>query len=481
MANYEETFLNSLGRASSAVTGLLQQINEPGWKEKMDYQTEKSAELYRLNKEADTDYFGDTSSVRKSEMTHGAQLSSDAYSYRKGVDFSYMEKIYGIDVEKAMKMSDIDIANFAAKSAISENKDVRMAGVHLATAKALSTWNITGNIKATMIRDEKLHGMMLERDLLGSHLKRGEMGLQAAINNQFVDRGYELKQQDRIFIHELDRLSKSEDYALKEEHLHKLHDMEKRMAIWARNQGIEYQRGTFWGNALNGWFGTTQGSDDYNLQMKKIIDKSNNDNYESQLEIGRMDWEQRQFFSHELMNSPAFQTMVPDDEKGGMLAMSAAFSGLSTEGMDLSDPGTQAALLTALNMNANSQAAQVKYDQINVDFEKQLAFGGEDMPGYSTHGLIGRKEKARGDIETGVQSLVGATTLFTYQADKAIKAKSMGQDTEVVTEAISDAQQALSIIDRYLEHAQWADGEELIPTLNNYRTVYQNILDTLEG
>ena len=76
---------------------------------------------------------------------------------------------------------------------------------------------------------------------------------------------------------------------------------------------------------------------------------------------------------------------------------------------------------------------------------------------------------------------MGATTLFTYQADKAIKAKSMGQDTEVVTEAISDAQQALSIIDRYLEHAQWADGEELIPTLNNYRTVYHNILDTLEG
>lgn len=479
MANYEETFLNSLGRASSAVTGLLQQINEPGWKEKMDYQTEKSAELYRLNKEADTDYFKDISPIKKGEMTHGAQLASDQYAYRKSVDFDYMEKIYGIDVEKAMQMSDIDVANFAAKSAISENKDVRMAGVHLATAKALSTWNITGNIKATMIRDEKLHGMMLERDLLGSHLKRGEMGLQAAINNQFVKYGYELKAEDRLMIAELDRLSKSEDYALKEEHLHYLHDMEKRMATWARNQGIEYQRGTFWGNALNGWFGTTQGSDDYNLQMKKIIDKANNDNYEAQLEIGRMDWEQRQFFSHELMNSPAFQTMVPDDEKGGMLAMSAAFSGLSTEGMDLSDPGTQAALLTALNMNANSQAAQIKYDQINVDFEKQLAFGGEDdeMPGYWSN----RKEKSRGDIETGIQSLVGATTLFTYQADKAIKAKSMGQDTEVVTEAISDAQQALSIIDRYLEHAEYWDGEELIPTLNNYRTVYQNILDTLEG
>ena len=46
MANYETEFMNALGQASSSISGLLRDIREPDWEEKLRMETKLEQDSY---------------------------------------------------------------------------------------------------------------------------------------------------------------------------------------------------------------------------------------------------------------------------------------------------------------------------------------------------------------------------------------------------------------------------------------------------
>ena len=483
MANYEDAFLDSLGRASSAVTGLMKQINEPGWKEKMEFQTDQALKLYEGQRDADVGYQEDTQGLRKEMIGFETLKRGEQYEHERTVDYNYWEQ--GRPGRLQEMYAEVDARTVSGMQLMDREHEIGNVehARNFATGKALHKWQVDLGTLSNLTINKQLHEYAQQNAIQGEHLARGRMDLAHSYQKDFLQYGYELSQEDREKMFEINKLSKEHDYVLKEDHLDWMYGQEKLMATWAKEQGIKYERGGWWGNKMNGFFNTNQGSDDYNLQKNKLIDESKNLSYERQLEIGRVDFEKRQLFNYDLMNSPTFQTQVPQEAQGGLLTMSAAISGIDTEGMDLNDPGQQAALMVALRANANSQASQMRYDQINVDFTESLAFAsrgtrgaGTDMPDH--FGI--QRAKSRKDVTKGVNSLVGATALFTEQVDQALLSKSLGLNSEKVTEARSDAVEALTIIDKYLEHADWAKDDTNIATLNTYKTVYTNILQSLQ-
>ena len=92
MATYSEEFLNALSRATSSITGLMEQVKEPDWKEKVRYETEMQIKVLKEQGDVETGHIYQKGDVSSQLSEQGHEQDVDKIGVTHGFDMEKLSK-----------------------------------------------------------------------------------------------------------------------------------------------------------------------------------------------------------------------------------------------------------------------------------------------------------------------------------------------------------------------------------------------------
>jgi hypothetical protein len=232
MANYSEEFLNALSRTAGSLTGLMETIKEPDWREKMAYESQLSTKsqiaVLKATGKEERQTIGFEDELQYGSREHQAALNIDQTEFETRMEKGLLDFKSNLNKEEAKLAHNLLIKQATHKHGLSKEENEQLSKLKRKEYEAARDADFeyhAGDFKFRMYGIGTKTGVM---NLEQSQRER-MLGLETEYERSLMTAGSDLRKGESEFEHNLNRDSELlTNYLLKGElgYRHKL-DMQR--------------------------------------------------------------------------------------------------------------------------------------------------------------------------------------------------------------------------------------------------------------